>query len=155
MPDQPAAPAAPSENLGPVLTTPDISTPTPTAVPPTPPATGIPPTLAKPEVVGVAAGGQGSPNKTLMIISALVLVVVLAIFGVFIYLKSAKVATPPPAENTVSLSPTPTSAPVVAMPEQTLDQMVQSLDTSLNRLDVDKGLVESGLNDKSGDLSEN
>lgn len=147
------APAAPANPEPAVLPTPEmvLSPAAPTIPPPVVPS----PPPPKPEVV--VQDGEHQSNKALIFVTVLILVVVLGIFGMFVYLKVAN--APAKTAPTVNESVTETSQVALPSPtaaaEPTLDEIAVSAESNLNSLDNDLKSVDSGLNDKAGDLSEN
>lgn len=131
---------------------PITATPLPTSPPPTAPSSAP----LKPEII--TQNNEPHPNKALIFVSLLILVVILGIFGMFVYLK---VANNTPANAPVVNQPAPQTNETVAAPspiateEPGIDQLAVSADTSLSNLDQDISVVDNGLNDKQGDLSEN
>ncbi len=131
------------------FTPPLMTTTPPTSANPTPPVD------LKPQVVAAGPGDSGSGNKLIMIVSAVVLVVVLGIFGAYFYLKSTKSAqtSPQPAVTApTQVVVTPEPSPQAAEP--TVNELVGSVDASMNGLDTDINSVDQGLADRQGDLSE-
>lgn len=140
--------------------TPDVTPPAPTTAPPMPPVS--PPTPPAPATANVApevlaSSEHGSSNKVIIAISVVVLVVILAIFGYFMYTRTIGNTSAPQAspEGNVNAPSSPQAAlPVpTASPEPTLEQQLTGLNNSTDSLDKDLSDIDKGLNDKQGDLS--
>lgn len=169
----PATPVVPpAENVNPipvvnneVSPTPPEMTPMESTVNPAMPSVGsetpVAPVTPAVPVTPVASdtssttppAGHGQ-NKIWIVISVVVLIVVLGIFGAFMYISSMN-----RVEESSNLVATPTPEPaveeVVVPREPTVDERVVALEGEISGLDGLLTAVDQGLADKQGDLSEN